>query len=196
MLQRSSLIACSLVCTLLLASSGCQGESGTNGPTPSTNAPSGPLASATASGASTSSGAQTIAHAAPTAPVANDEPPQPAPAPPPATTAPQGNPGALAPNAMTVIVLPATGVTSAEDGRGAVVAAQDPVFLDVRGGVGGQALGPELAIGQLRFREHRYPSPGVVRFVCADKALLPRGAEVALVYGTKRTVVSSALVVP
>jgi len=107
-----------------------------------------------------------------------------------------GQPGAVAPNQLTVVVSPATGVAQAEDGLGAVVAAQDPVFIDVGGGVGGQALAPELAVGQLRFREHRYPSPGVVRFVCANKASLPRDAEVALVYGDKRVVVANALEVP
>src|SRR5207249_9159270 len=127
MMRRISLFACSFA--LAVASAGCQGEGGTNGATPPTNAtnaaktPSVPLATATASA---------IASGASTAPVASDEPPQPAPAPPPATTstALAGQPGAVAKNAMTVIVVPATGVTSAEDGHGAVVAANDPVFLD------------------------------------------------------------------
>jgi hypothetical protein len=129
----------------------------------------------------------------------SDEPPQTVPAPPPAPAiaAPPGQPGALPPRAdVRVVVSPAAGVTQAEDGHGATVPAHDPVNIEVRGHVGGHALGPELEVGQLRFREHTYPSPGVVRFVCADRALLTRGVEVALVYGTQRTVVSTSLEVP
>ena len=179
---------------IVLASAGCQGEGGggsTSGPSTAGNA-----AAPTTKSTATATAAVT---ATATATGANDEPP-PAPQPTvaiaPVSTATPGQPGAQPAPALSFSVVPAPGVAKAEDGSGAVVVAQDPVFLDVRGGVGGQALGPELAVGQLRFHDHRYPSPGVVRFTCANKSLLTPGAEVALVYGGKRIVVSASLVVP
>lgn len=137
-------------------------------------------------------------HAPPPTPTsgANDEPPPAPPQAPPAIAAPPGSPGSRAPTPTEVVVLPIPGVQEGEDGHGTTIAARDPVAIEVRGHVGGQALGPELSVGQLRFVRHSYPSAGIVRFVCADRALLPVGAEVALVYGTRRTVITTSLVVP
>jgi len=72
-----------------------------------------------------------------------------------------------------------------EDGRGSLVPAVRPVALDLRSEEGwpGRALDPVLHVGQLRLTHYQHPAPDVLRFVVADGALLPAGAEVFLQYG-------------
>ncbi len=75
-----------------------------------------------------------------------------------------------------------------EDGRGAMVPATDAVALDVVApdGFPGRALDPVLYVGQLRFTRYSHPTPDRMRFVVADRAVLPEGAEVALQWGDDR----------
>jgi hypothetical protein len=186
-----------VLATIPLSLAACQGPgngggASTNGASTNTAAT---VAATTPAPTAITTATAPVAVATPIA-AANDEPPQPQPLAATNAIAPPGQPGAVAAPALTLAVVPAVGVAKAENGSGAVVAANDPVFLDVHGGVGGQAVGPELSVGQLRFHDHNYPSPGVVRFTCADKSLLPAGAAVALVYGSKRVVVATSLVVP
>jgi hypothetical protein len=88
-------------------------------------------------------------------------------------------------------------VDRAEDGRGNLIEATDPRALDVRAASWpGRALDPVLHVGPLAFREYSFPDKGVIRFVAADAALLPAGAEVAIQYGhdaSTRAVVTTAL---
>lgn len=84
-----------------------------------------------------------------------------------------------------------------EDGRGATIAATRPVAIDLDARrFPPRALDPVLNVGELRFVHYTHPQPGVLRFVVADRALLPEGAEVAVQYGddaASRVVVAPAL---
>jgi hypothetical protein len=75
-----------------------------------------------------------------------------------------------------------------EDGRGRVVPATDPVYVDLvrAGGFPGRARDPELHVGQLRFTRYSHPAPDRMRFVVADRALLGSRTDVALTWGTDR----------
>jgi hypothetical protein len=88
----------------------------------------------------------------------------------------------------------------AEDGRGETVAASRPVAIDLDARrFPPRALDPTLHVGELRFLRYAHPRPGVLRFVVADRALLPAGAEVAVQYGDdpdSRVLVTSSLEVP
>ena len=87
-----------------------------------------------------------------------------------------------------------------EDGRGRVVAATDPVALDVTAErFGARALDPVLHVGSLRFVHYAFPSKGVMRFVSADAAQLAPGSEVWLQWGDDvrtRVVLTRSLEVP
>ena len=90
-----------------------------------------------------------------------------------------------APRAMTDIrveILDAD-AQSGEDGRGRIVPASDPVYVDLvrPGGFPGRARDPELHAGQLRFSRYSHPAPDRLRFVVKDRALLT-GAPLALQY--------------
>lgn len=83
----------------------------------------------------------------------------------------------------TITIAPSS-VTKAEDGHGATVPAVDPRTLDVIGSpVPVRALDPVLHIGDLHFHYYTFPAKGVLRFVVADAAQLPEGAEVYLQWG-------------
>ncbi len=88
-------------------------------------------------------------------------------------------------------------IAEGEDGRGNVVAAAQPIAVDLDARrFPPRALDPVLHVGELRFTRYSHPRPGVLRFVVADRALLPQGAEVAVQYGddaSSRVVVSGAL---
>ena len=58
------------------------------------------------------------------------------------------------------------------DGLGGVVDAAAPIALSLGGGWGGRALDPVLVVGERRFTEYDYPSPGVLRFRLPAAALL------------------------
>ncbi len=84
-----------------------------------------------------------------------------------------------------------------EDGHGNTVEAPNAVAIDLDAHrFPPRALDPVLSIGQLRFTHYSHPHPGVLRFVVADRALLPEGAEVAVQYGddaSSRVVLTSSL---
>lgn len=85
---------------------------------------------------------------------------------------------------VTAVAIVAIDVAEAEDGRGAVVAARDAVAIDVtatRWPV--RALDPVLHVGQVRLRRYRHVSPYVLRFIIADRAVLPAGVPVFVQYG-------------
>lgn len=90
--------------------------------------------------------------------------------------------------------------THGENGRGEVVPAASPIAFDLDAGPWPvRAMDPVLLIGELRFRHYTYPSPGLLRFIAADRATLPEGAEVAMQWGddaSSRRVVASALALP
>jgi hypothetical protein len=133
------------------------------------------------------------------APQAAPAPAAAAPAPAPAAAAPAPAPAGAAPRAPRVqaLTVARADVDRAEDGRGQLVAAVNARALDVRAeSWPGRALDPELHVGGLVFREYSFPEKGVIRFVAADAALLPAGAEVAIQYGhdvSTRAVVTAAL---
>lgn len=84
-----------------------------------------------------------------------------------------------------------------EDGHGRRVAATAARALVVRAEAWpGRALDPVLHVGRLRFHHYDHPSKNELRYVVADVALLPDGAEVALQYGEdtrSRIVLDTAL---
>ncbi len=122
-------------------------------------------------------------------------PPERAPA---VATTPPETP-ATHPRVLRVAVLPAQ-VSAAEDGRGNMIAAHDPVAIEITADDwGGRALDPVLSIGALHFHHYEHPTIGVIRFVVAERALLPAGAEASMQWGDdvgSRIVVSAALPVP
>ena len=62
-----------------------------------------------------------------------------------------------------------------------------------------QSADPVLLVGELRFTRYTHPALGVLRFVAADRASLPEGAEVAVQMGddeATRRVVAPALELP
>lgn len=92
-------------------------------------------------------------------------------------------------------------VAEAEDGQGQIVAARNPLAVDIRAeSWPGRALDPVLSIGQsLQLRHYRHPGPGLLRFVIADADLLPQGAVVTLQYGddvSSRVEITPSLQVP
>lgn len=122
------------------------------------------------------------------------EPPAAAPAP-----ATASAPAAVRRVAPTGIALVPLAPRLAEDGAGGRVAAERPVAIDVTAeSWPGRARDPVLEVGPLRFREYEFPAPGVIRFVAADRGLLPAGAEVAVQWGddaASRVVVTRSLAV-
>lgn len=84
-----------------------------------------------------------------------------------------------------------------EDGRGDLIPATHAIAIDLDARrFPPRALDPVLHVGELRFTRYSHPRPGVLRFVVADRALLPEGAEVAVQYGedaSSRVVVAGAL---
>ncbi len=75
-------------------------------------------------------------------------------------------------------------VAQAEDGQGKTVPATDARALDLHGPVFPvRALDPVLHVGDLHFHHYTFPAKGVLRYIVADAALLPEGAEVFLQWG-------------
>ena len=93
-----------------------------------------------------------------------------------------------------------TAAARGEDGAGRMVAATDPVALDVTAErFGARALDPVLHVGSLRFVHYTFPSKGVMRFVAADAGLLAAGSEVWLQWGDDvrtKVVLTRSLEVP
>lgn len=87
-----------------------------------------------------------------------------------------------------------------EDGRGETIAAVQAIALDLDAHqFPARAADPVLHVGELHFAAYTHPSPGVLRFVAADRSALSEGAEVAVQYGDdadSRRVVSRALELP
>jgi hypothetical protein len=116
---------------------------------------------------------------------------------------PRTAPGPLAqpaPSARPLLSLHDVSATQAEDGEGGTIAATDPIAFDLDARrFPPRALDPVLHVGALRFVRYEHPQPGVLRFVAADRARLPRGVEVYVQYGDEtstRTIVLQALEVP
>ena len=91
---------------------------------------------------------------------------------------------ATPPRAEVTLALSPVEATEAEDGRGRMVPATDPVAIDLRSDAGwpGRALDPVLHVGPLRFARYEHVDPTILRFVAADRGALP-AAEVALQWG-------------
>jgi hypothetical protein len=70
----------------------------------------------------------------------------------------------------------------AEDGAGGRVPATDPVVFEVRGPIVARGMDPVLHVGDRVFRQGRPDGRGVLRFVAADAALVPAGAETVVRY--------------
>jgi hypothetical protein len=71
-----------------------------------------------------------------------------------------------------------------EDGGGRRIAATAPVAIElVADHWPGRATDPVLRIGPRHFHHYDHPAPGVLRFIVADRALLPAGEEVLLDHG-------------
>lgn len=91
-------------------------------------------------------------------------------------------------------------VDEAEDGRGAMIATRQGLAFDVDGArFPARALDPVLHIGTMRFERYTYPSPGLLRFVAADPASLPRDEPIYVQYGDSdeaRTVIAERLELP
>ncbi len=88
-------------------------------------------------------------------------------------------------------------VPRAENGAGQLVAAVNPVAIDVRADAWpGRALDPVLTVGQLELHHYSHPDKHTLRFVIADAAALAPGAEVAVQYGndtSSRVIVTTSL---
>lgn len=108
-------------------------------------------------------------------------------------------PGALAVE-RPLLTITRSDASRGEDGRGASVPATDPIAFDVDARrFPPRAIDPVLFVGALRFTRYEHPSPGVLRFVAADRARLERGAEIAVQYGddaSTRVIVSPSLALP
>ncbi|HJL01887.1 MAG TPA: hypothetical protein RMH85_24015 [Polyangiaceae bacterium LLY-WYZ-15_(1-7)] len=91
------------------------------------------------------------------------------------------------PRALTdaTLRLSAIDADEGEDGRGALVAAPDPIALDVERDAGwpGRAEDPSLHVGGLRFERYAFPAVTTLRFVAADQGALPMDAPVELHWG-------------
>jgi len=89
---------------------------------------------------------------------------------------------------------------TAEDGRGATVAAATPVAIDIAAEEWpARALDPVLHVGNLEFRHYTFPRVNVLRYVVADPALLTAGAAAWVQYGdddASRVEVAKSLEVP
>lgn len=93
-----------------------------------------------------------------------------------------------------------------EDGAGGTIPATHPVALDVDARqVPPRALDPVLHVRSvdgrvaLRFVHYEHPEPGLMRFVVADRAVLPEGAQVFVQYGEDegtRLELSASLALP
>jgi len=98
-----------------------------------------------------------------------------------------------------VEVLPVE-VAQAEDGHGQLVDAVAPVAIEIAAEAWPvRALDPVLRIGELQFRKYTFPRINVLRYVVADRGILPDDAEVTVQYGddvASRVVVSERLEVP
>lgn len=102
---------------------------------------------------------------------------------------------------VAIELTPATGEPRGEDGRGNVVDARDAIAIEIVSPepMPVRALDPVLRIGQLRFTRYTHPSPYRLRYVAADRAMLPEGEEATLQWGDdvgSRVVVTRSLVVP
>ena len=75
------------------------------------------------------------------------------------------------------LTLSPSAADQAEDGHGHVVAATNPVAIDLHleRGWPGRAVDPVLLVGDLRFAVYEHPEPTVMRFVMADRDALPGG---------------------
>ena len=88
----------------------------------------------------------------------------------------------------------------AEDGRGETIAAARPVAIEITAEAWPvRALDPVLHVGDLELRHYTFPRLNVLRFVVADRALLPVGAAAWIQYGddtASRIEVAGSLEVP
>ncbi|MCK9462046.1 MAG: hypothetical protein M0R80_20660 [Proteobacteria bacterium] len=88
----------------------------------------------------------------------------------------------------------------AEDGRGGTIAAARPVAIEITAEAWPvRALDPVLHVGDLEFRHYTFPRLNVLRYVAADRALLPAGAAAWIQYGddaASRIEVAGSLEVP
>lgn len=118
----------------------------------------------------------------------------------PAITAPSSPVIPTTPIVRPLLSITAIDAREGEDGSGATIAATRPLALDLDARrVPPRALDPVLHVGALRFTRYAHPQPGVMRFVVADRALLPEGAEVFVQYGDEtstRLVLTPALELP
>ena len=91
-------------------------------------------------------------------------------------------------------------VPSAEDGRGATVAAGAPLAIEITADAWPvRAIDPVLHVGELEFHHYTFPAPNVLRFQAADASLLTADAEVWIQYGddaASRAHVADRLEVP
>jgi len=86
------------------------------------------------------------------------------------------------------------------DGAGATVSATQPIAFDLDARrFPPRAADPVLHVGAQRFVHYVHPSPGVLRFVAADRGSLEPGVRVFVQFGddaSSRTVVAEALELP
>jgi hypothetical protein len=101
---------------------------------------------------------------------------------------------------VTGITVTRVEVAKAEDGRGRLVDAVDPVAIEIVAEAWPvRALDPVLRIGDLVFQSYTFPRVNVLRYVAADAAALPTDAEVTVQYGDdaeSRVVVAERLEAP
>jgi hypothetical protein len=118
---------------------------------------------------------------APSNPVAPDAlEPEPVP------TARTPDPVATEAQRIEEVQLLAIDTAESEDGFGNLVTSTLAIAIEIQTeGWPGKAMDPVLVVGEARFTHYSHPSPTVIRFVVADPALLPAGAEAIVRYGER-----------
>ncbi len=91
----------------------------------------------------------------------------------------------LEPVAITLAAVDVASAADAEDGAGRLTSAVAAVAIDVTASDPwpARALDPVLHVGPLHFHRYRYVDPRTLRFVVADRAALPVGADPYVQYG-------------
>jgi len=101
---------------------------------------------------------------------------------------------------VTGVTVTRVEVAQAEDGRGQLVDAVDPVAIEIAAEAWPvRALDPVLRVGDLEFRKYTFPRVNVLRYVAADAGALPADAQVSVQYGDdadSRVVVAERLELP
>lgn len=121
---------------------------------------------------------------APTAQAPADTP-EPAAATPPESAAPEDAPPPMIRKA-TVLSLAVVEIEAdrGEDGEGNTVEAANPVAIEITAEAWPvRALDPVLHVGDLIFSHYTFPRLNVLRYVVADREILPAGAEAFVQYG-------------